>query len=450
MNSPKITAVRPLTNLLGEVYLTGGGVIDLILNREIMDLDLEVYGHTLDSIADLLTRVHCGFFKDDKWGVIKLKLNGVKVDLTVPRVENKVDKGHQGFAASFPNMTPQEASSRRDFTINSMMYSLTTGELLDFWGGMDDLNDGILRPVNPDRFMEDPVRIFRAANMLARKVPNPHPVLYELAQERHLRAEVPAEAIFAELNKAMTGYPSRSFEFLERAGWSWPELSALKNLRENPKYHPEGDTFTHTLLSLDRAAEYRDHLPAEWQLGYMYGMLLHDVGKLVTMINGRAHGHDEAGVEIAQSFMEGLRAPRKLIDQVAKVVKYHMRGNLLFANQAKRSAYRRLSRHIPLEVLGYVAKADSLGRLNAKTDHPASERCFSLMDDPVVTEPLLKGRHLIQMGMTPGPHFSEILEAAYDLQMEGMDFDSIYKEIERLLDERNSQMHKKRSGPRSR
>ena len=427
---------KPLTDIFERIYLTGGGVIDLIQAKSVKDWDLEVYGYDFEEMAKILTDNGFDFFRDEKWGVIKLKINGVDFDLTVPRTENKIGKGHKGFSVEFPKLTPLEASSRRDFTINSMMIELSTGKLLDPWNGQDHLEKGILKPVNNSRFMEDPIRIFRAANMLARKVQYPDPVLYTLAQKfSETRAEIPQEAIFAELNKVMIGsHPSKAFEYLERAGWSWPELGCLKYLNENPVHHPEGDTFTHTMLVIDEAAKLRHLVPGEWQRAYMYGMLLHDVGKAVTMgPTGSAIGHEEAGVEIAEKFLKDLKAPNKLIKQVSLIVKYHMRVNLLHAAGAKKKAYRRLAQYVPLDVLALVARADSIGRLGANRHHPASDYVLNeLKDDPVPVEPIFKGRHLIEMGHLPGTHFSNLLKRAYEFQLEGLSFEAIRSEMKTI------------------
>ncbi len=156
----------------GSARLVGGAVIDALHNRQPKDWDIEVFEISFDRLVEI--------FKDKganlvgaQFGVIKLsakECGGLDVDINVPRRDNHFGKGHADLLTEFdPSMTVAEAARRRDFTINAMAFDLSSGEIIDPFGGRADLAAGILRATDPELFVQDPLRALRAMQLLARK-----------------------------------------------------------------------------------------------------------------------------------------------------------------------------------------------------------------------------------------------------------------------------------------
>lgn len=413
----------------GRALLIGGAVIDSIMDREIKDWDIEVYGLSLSQLEEVLTSN--GFMADlvgRAFGIIKTKVNGLDIDLSVPRRENRIGLGHKGFEVEFDStMTPEEAGRRRDLTINSMYQDMETGEIIDPFGGIKDLKEGILRATDPKTFVEDPLRVLRVMQLLPRKgkVVDPSTVALCKGMVDEF-ATLPKERVFEEFNKLLlkAEKPSMGLEFLKDSGWlcHFPELGALVGCSQNPEWHPEGDVWEHTKLTVDAAAQLKKQLPEEWQLAYMYGALLHDVGKPSTTSQDlTAYGHDSAGVPLAKAFMERLCNNTALIGRVVKVVKVHMRPGQLHAGGAKLPAWKRLHNELRLDVCAAMSRADSLSRYGDITlPHPPSEKAMELFREFGESQiPMaLQGRHLVAKGMKPGKAIGDVLREAYAIQID--------------------------------
>ncbi|MDB2686179.1 HD domain-containing protein [Mariniblastus sp.] len=422
----------------GTAMLIGGAVSDSIKGLPIKDWDIEVYGLDLSVIESILTEEGRKFDVVGKsFGVLKtfMEVDGeiVDVDLSVPRAENKIGVGHKDFAILLdPNMTPTEAGRRRDLTINSMYRNLHTDEIVDPFNGLEDLNKGIIRVTDEQTFVEDPLRVLRIMQLLPRKGKVVDPKTMELCQTMVDEfVHLPNERVFEEFVKLLlkAEKPSLGFEFLKESGWiiHFPELNDLIDCPQNPEWHPEGDVWAHTMLVVDNAAQLRKHLPEELQLTYMLGALLHDIGKPATTVLPActATGHAEVGAELSLEFMKRLTKDAKLKRDVRQIVKLHMQPGSLFRADAKVGAWKRLHNKFRLDVLAWISKADSAGRTGRSIEdvHEVSEKCFELFAEfgASAIEPIVKGRHLVAMAMTPGPGFKAILDQAYELQLDGME-----------------------------
>lgn len=433
--------IRALGRAGGRPLLIGGAVIDRIYGREVKDWDIEVYGLSLSQITEVL--VASGYpanMTGKAFGIIKTSVDGLDVDLSVPRRENKTGVGHRGFDVEFdPTMTPAEAGRRRDLTINSMYQDMETGEIVDPFGGLGDLRAGVLRATDPKTFVEDPLRALRVMQLLPRKGKVVAPSTLALC--RGMAGEfdsLPKERVFEEFNKLLlkADKPSMGLEFLKESGWlrHFPELQALVGCEQNPDWHPEGDVWEHTLRVVDVAARLHTQLPNDWGLAYMYGAMLHDVGKPVTTTEELlSPGHDVAGVPLAEAFMRRLCDNATLIKRVCKIIACHMRPGQLTQSGAKLSAWKRLHNELRLDVCAYMSRADSTSRYGDAVDapHPPSKvalRHFEEFGEEPIP-PILMGRHLIERGLKPGPVFGEILERAYRAQIESgiEDLDLLFK-----------------------
>lgn len=424
--------IQELAKIIGgKSYLIGGAVIDSILGNEIKDWDVEVYNLNLSDIESALK--NNGLNADmvgASFGIIKTQYQELDIDLSIPRRENRIGKGHKGFEVEFdPCMTPKEAGLRRDLTINSMYMDIETSEIVDTFGGMEDLKNGVIRATNSDTFVEDPLRVMRIMQLLPRKGKTVDSSTVELCRSIVDEfSSLPKERIFEEFVKLLTkaSKPSMGLDFLKNSGWiaHFPELENLIGCEQNPEWHPEGDVWNHTLAVIDYAASLRDLLPKEWQLAYMFGCLLHDVGKVVvTTSDLTSNGHDTAGGPLAYAFMTRLTNNTQLIDRVVSIVVNHMACGQLAMQGSKIAAYKRLHNRLRLDVAAMVSKADSCSRyVDSATaiEHLPSKLAMQYFSEfgAETIKPVLMGRHLIEVGLKPGIQFKQLLNEAYELQIE--------------------------------
>ena len=450
-----LMAARRVFSAGGRAYLIGGSVIDLIDNRVAKDWDIEVFGLGYSQIEALFPDHHC---KDvgATFGILKLVVDGVEIDLNVPRRDNKVGKGHSDFAVEFdPAMSVKEAARRRDFTINTLAMNLETGEMVDEWDGLADLKAGILRATDPVLFVEDPLRALRAMQLLPRKAKTVDPATMQLIKGMH--SELPhlaKERVHEEWRKLLlkAPQPSVGLEFLRESGWvSWfPEIEALINCGQHPDWHPEGDVWVHSALAADAAAQMRDFVPEHQREAFVFGVFLHDVGKPATTITPEmvandeapknllwtARRHDEEGPEPAESFLRRMTDNKKLIKLVRGIVRQHMQPYHLSAGEAKKGAYARLAGKMEkaggdLRLIGRMCQCDacatsldwetrSLVTGEPSWEHLTSQRIFDYAEefdkDNSAVAPKVLGRDLIAAGHSPGPHFGKMLKQALEVQ----------------------------------
>jgi len=413
----------------GRALVVGGCVRDAVLGTTTKDLDVEVYGIEPAELVSTLAEHFRIDLVGQAFGVVKL--HDYAIDIAIPRRESKVGLGHKGFdILSNPCMTPEDAASRRDFTINSMALDPTSGELIDPFGGMRDIRKRILRHTSP-KFVEDPLRVLRGMQFVARLQLTVAPETVTLC--RGIDPEgLARERIFEEWKKLLLlgVRPSIGLEFLRACDWIrvFPELEALVGCPQEPEWHPEGDVWTHTLHCLDAFAQER--LGDEWEdLVVGLAVLCHDFGKPLTTKNEngriRTIGHEAAGESPTRSFLAGMTHQTDLVEAVVSLVMTHLRPKELFDTEAGDAAVRRLARRVGrIDRLVRVARADQMGRPPVQFDgFPAGEwllnkaRCLDV--EKAAPKPIVMGRHLIDLGLKPGPDFGRILSRCYDAQIEG-------------------------------
>ena len=224
--------------------------------------------------------------------------------------------------------------------------------------------------------------------------------------------------------------PAIGFELLRKTGLVrfFPEIEALIDVPQHPRWHPEGDVWRHTMLALDRGAELRRGDEDDEAL--MFTILCHDFGKPAVTEALRSPGHDRAGVEPARTFLGRLRAPRRLVDRVSVLVREHLAPVQLVKNEAGPKAYRRLARRLEaagasIELLARVATADQLGRTTEAAMRREFgegavfiERASAAMPGLVSIAPAVRGRHLIARGFEPGPEMGRVLAVCREVQDE--------------------------------
>lgn len=412
----------------GRALLVGGSVRDALLGMPPQDLDVEVYGLAADRLTDLLRERYRLDLVGKAFGVIKL--HGVPIDVALPRRESKTGLGHKGFAIhSDPTLSPAEAALRRDFTVNAIAFDPLDETLFDPCNGVADLAARVLRHTSP-KFAEDPLRVLRGMQFAARLDMCVAPATVALC--RTLEPEgLAVERVFEEWKKLIIKgvRPSRGLAFLNACGWirHFPELAALVGCRQDPEWHPEGDVWTHTLHCMDAFAAER--VGDDWEdLVVGLAVLCHDFGKPATtqFERGRLRsiGHEEAGEAPTRRFLARLTAQNDLIDQVVSLVVCHLRPRMLYDARSGDSAIRRLARSTRIDRLVRVSRADARGRppMPYDGDPPGDwllARARALDVAAAAPKPIVMGRHLLALGLQPGPPLGRILEACYEAQLNG-------------------------------
>jgi tRNA nucleotidyltransferase (CCA-adding enzyme) len=420
-------------NAGGRALIVGGSVRDRLLGRESKDVDIEVFGLGADRLRALLESLGRVETVGESFQVYKAG----DIDVSLPRRESKSGRGHRGFdVTGDPAMSIEEAARRRDFTINAISWDPITDQYLDPCDGRGDLERRVLRMVDPQTFGDDSLRVLRAIQFAAR---------FELALEERTRDlcralpldDLPAERVWSEIEKLL-GAPKPSVGFalaleLDVVERLFPELHALVGCPQEPEWHPEGDAWVHTLQVIDQARTRVADLDRPERLAVMLGAVCHDFGKPVTtaFLDGRIRSidHEEQGVPPATAFLDRLNI--QSIDgydvrrQVLGMVAQHLKPGMWFKarDEVGDGAFRRLAQKVDLELLARLAKSDCMGRepgtFNCEAMDWFLDRARKLGVEHRPPAPILLGRHVLALGLEPGPRVGEILKAVYEQQLDG-------------------------------
>lgn len=415
----------------GVACIVGGCVRDTALGLPVKDIDMEVFNIPPKKLLVILKRSFDIDLVGQAFGIIKVR--HFPIDIAIPRLESKTGHGHRAFEVhADPSLSREEAAARRDFTINAIALDPLTDILFDPFHGLDDLQNRILRHTT-SRFSEDPLRVLRGMQFAARFEMQVAPETIQLC--RTIQPEgLPPERIFDEWKKLILlgKQPSRGLLFLRDCGWIqyFPELQALINCPQDPLWHPEGDVWNHTLLALDAFAAQRINEEME-DLTVGLAVLCHDFGKpLCTHTEDgriRSIAHDRAAEEPTRTFLKRMTSQNSLIEEVLTLVLHHMRPHELFQVRASDSAIRRLATEVKrIDRLVRVDRADRAGR--APDDAPPDQRCGDWLLEKAhqldvadaAPKPIIRGRHLQRLGLSPGASFGPLLKACYEAQLEGL------------------------------
>lgn len=429
---------------IGRPRLVGGGVRDWLLGIAAKDFDVEVGGVDFESLQRALGRFGATDVVGRSFGVLKVRsrASGQEYDFSLPRRESKTGAGHRGFAVQpDPELSDAAAAARRDFTVNAIALDPFTGELIDPHGGQRDLATRTLRHTSA-AFAEDPLRVLRGMQLAARFDFTLAPETAALCRTiSSTFAELPVERVWGEWEKWATKStrPSRGLAVLEESGWlpHFPEIAALRGTPQDPDWHPEGDVFTHTQHCLDALvalAGWCDLAPARRRL-LMFAVLAHDFGKPATTARAEKRGvlrwvslgHEAAGGPLAIQFLRRIGAPLDHDAPVSALVTNHLahhHGQAGFSATSVRRLARKLA-PATIDDLALVMRADANGRppllspeSHARIDELVAQAHALALDD-AAPKPLLLGRHLIALGLKPGPRFQPLLDAAFEAQLDG-------------------------------
>ncbi|HXE80446.1 MAG TPA: HD domain-containing protein [Vicinamibacterales bacterium] len=416
----------------GRALVVGGWVRDRLLGLDSKDLDLEVYGIPDADLPGLLA----GFGRVEAVGQSFPVYKIGDIDVALPRRESKIGRGHRGFEVhGDPWMSVEEAARRRDFTINAIGWDPIDQRFEDPFRGRDDLERRVLRVVDERTFPDDSLRVLRALQFAAR---------FELEVPPETRAicaripldDLPAERIWGEVDKLLQARrPSIGFTLARELGVVeklWPEMAALIGCEQEPEWHPEGDVWTHTLMVIDEARGQVDDLSRPGRAIVMLAAICHDFGKPATtaFVDGRIRsiGHDEAGVVPTERFLDRLNIHTMdgvdVRRQVLGIVAHHLKPGMWHKarDEVGDGAFRRLAQKVDLELLARLARADCRGRTGSFDCSAMDwflERARALGVEHRPPARILMGRHLLALGVPPGPRMGRILDAVYERQLDG-------------------------------
>ncbi len=407
-------------------YLAGGCVRDLLLKREPADYDVA----TSATPAQVMEIFPEGYGVGAQFGVVlvpapgetgKGEHNSRTIEVATFRSDHGYSDGRHPDEVRF-TLDPREDVIRRDFTINGLMLDPETNEVLDFVGGREDLENGIIRAIGePERrFAEDKLRMLRAVRFAARfDYQIEEQTLVTIKRRAREIQVVSRERVRDELTRMLTeGHARRAFLLLDDTGLLkevLPEVTAMKGVEQPPEFHPEGDVFVHTLLLLE-------YLPHLCPLTLAWGALLHDVGKPATFRRAadriRFDDHVDVGVKIAENICARLRFSNDDTAQILALIDNHMRFG--HVSRMKESTLKRFFRLPGFDQHLALHRADSLASHgNLATYEFVRQKLTETPVQNLRPRPLITGDDLISEGYRPGARFREILGAVEDAQLEG-------------------------------
>ena len=401
-----------------EAYWAGGCVRDRLLGRRPVDYDVAT-----NAVPEEVMRLFPRYSAvGAQFGVVLVHPPS-KRDVAVAtfRTEGAYADGRHPGQVAYARAAREDVT-RRDFTINGLLYDPERERVLDYVGGQADLERRLVRAIGDPaaRFGEDRLRLLRAVRFAARFGFEIETETWKAIRENAAQVtECSPERIRDEIIKMLTeGRARRAFELLEASGLLaavLPEAQRMKGVEQPPQFHPEGDVWTHTLLML---AE----LPAGASPTLAMGVLLHDAGKPATFRRApdriRFDQHAAVGARIAAGVSERLRLPNAQKEQIEALVENHLR--FIDAPRMKPSTLKRFLRQPQFD------EHLELHRLDCKMSHGDLStyefirgKLAELAPEELRPPRLVSGADLIELGYAPGPLFKEILAGVEEEQLEG-------------------------------
>jgi poly(A) polymerase len=410
-----VDLARRLTAAGHEALFAGGCVRDKLLGQEPKDYDIATSARPEEVLKLFPSANEVGAH----FGVVIAKHKGHHVEIATFRTDGSYKDGRRPETVTFS--TPQEDAQRRDFTINGLFEHPESGEVIDHVGGMADLREGLLRAIgNPlARFTEDGLRLLRAVRFSATMgfeiEPQTRAAIHECAP---LLNRISPERIRDEFSKILIcPHRRRGVEILVETGLMLhiiPEFMKTIGCEQPPEWHPEGDVYTHTCIMLEM-------LKPTAPLVLCLAVLLHDIAKPPCQTFGdriRFNGHDTMGADMADTILRRLRYPNDVIAATVPMVARHMQ--FMNVKQMRTAKLKRFMAEPTFPQEMELHRVDC-GSSNGFTDNYEflEAKAQEFAAEPLIPPPLVTGRDLIQLGLTPGPRFREILEIIQTEQLEG-------------------------------
>lgn len=456
--SMAVKIAKKVKEVGGIAYFVGGYVRDSILDIPNKDIDIEIHGIKPEILKNILSELGDIQTVGNAFGIYNLK--GYDLDIALPRKERCIGTGHKDFEVYVdPYIGTHAAARRRDFTINALMKNILTGEIVDEFNGLNDLKNHIIRHIDSSTFREDSLRVLRACQFAARFNFKIASETINLCKTMDL-STLPKERIAGELSKALlkAKKPSVFFDSLyecEQTKW-FKEVYALKGIKQDSEYHPEGDVYMHTMSVLDQAGGL---FPTgidnpDRYLPFMLSALCHDFGKVnTTEINNKgrlcALNHEITGIPIANDFLGRIYNNKGFIKYVDNMIKYHMKAHSCFNNRSRtRTTNLMFDKLLYPKDFILLVYADSTGhdldnldnrQFNMFLEKAMTESGF-LTDRYLdygkrISEPHITADDLIDLGLKPSPLFKIILDKAWNMHLKGIEKEHVLKQMVNMLTE---------------
>jgi len=430
----------------GRAMMVGGYVRDTLEkhfhggDEPSKDYDMEVHGMHPDHLDKHLDSIGRVDRVGKAFGVMKLTHKKHDFDISIPRRDNKVGKGHKGFMPEpDPHMTIGEAGHRRDFTMNSVAMDPHTGHVYDPHHGIKDIKSRTLRATDPKAFAEDPLRILRGAQFAARKKMTVHPHTMKLMQNAgHELKDLPRERVGVEWKKLlMKGkHPEHGLKVLHDSGalkHLHPELHALTDHQHDPHDHTKGTSFEHTGRALSHVVHATKGLPDDSRESIHHATLMHNVGR-----PAGTDDHASAGSAISRSTGKSqfdleknvATKTHKLVGEHGaphEIHEAHKRGENTDAHirhLAHRLGPSKPTAHDGSSIgdLLHVAHASHVADGSGDPHHAGDflrkrAKALGVHDGP--QERLVTGKHLKADGVKGGRRMGRALDHAHQRQLDG-------------------------------
>lgn len=413
--------VEHLRALGHRAFFVGGCVRDMVMGISPKEYDITTSAKPEEIMDIFPNTVPVGA----SFGVVLVIRNTYKFEVATFRRDESYSDGRHPDRVIY-STDEREDVTRRDFTINGMLYDPITEEVIDYVGGMEDLKRRLIRTIgNPyNRLNEDKLRMMRAVRFGARLgFEIEKDTLLAIEELAHLISQVSAERIRDEILRIITQEnPGFGLRLLRETGLLrhvLPEVDQMHGVPQPPEFHPEGDVFTHTCLVLDRLFEIKK---GDISPELAMGALLHDVGKPSTFTvtdRIRFNAHDRVGAEMSKRICKRLRFSNRQIEIITSLVREHLRFKDVF-NMRESTLKRFLGMphfedHLVLHLADCLASHGSTEAYDF-----VKKKLEELNQEEIRPKPILSGYDLIEMGYKPGPIFSEILDSLEEAQLEGI------------------------------
>lgn len=410
----------------GRTFYVGGYVRDKLLSIENKDIDIEIHGISEEQLLAILRQVGKPLSFGKSFGVYSLA--GYNIDIALPRSEKVIGKKHTDFKIDIdPFIGYKKTAQRRDITINALMQDVLTDEILDYFDGLSDLKNKIIRQVDKDTFIEDPLRVLRVAQFASRFNFSVALETIELCKTIDL-TYLSRERVEEELRKCLSKgiKPSIFFDTLNNMNqldYWFKEIKQLIGLKQDPIYHPEGDVYIHTMQVLDRASAYKNKT-----FEFMLLCLTHDFGKIICSqeINGRIHayGHEEKGMPIIMEFINRITNRKDVIAYIKNMVPLHMLPNIYASDNSRiKKTNKMFYDAINPEDLIYFSYCD---RGNDDYLDYLNERYLEYKR--MISKPYVKGDDLKKAGIKEDKDFGLLLDYATKLRLAGISKEEALKQ----------------------
>jgi len=413
--------VRKIRSNGYEAFFVGGCVRDLLMTAEPKEYDITTNAKPEEISKIFKKTIPIG----ENFGVVLVLYNGFQFEVATYRKDLGYSDGRHPDEVEYTKSV-QEDVLRRDFTINGMLLDPMQGRLIDYVGGKDDIERGIIRTIGEphNRFEEDKLRMLRAVRFSARfKFKIDRGTSDAIVKNCSKINDVSPERIRDEIIKIITqDNPGPGVTLLSKLGLLkevLPDVEAMQGVKQPEEFHPEGDVFLHTCLVLDKLFE---NTNGNYSQELAMGALLHDVGKPPTFTVSdriRFNAHDRVGADMSRDICRGLRLSNKQIDRIYSLIKEHLRFKDVF--KMKKSTLKRFlatpyfHEHLELHRADCLASHGMLDAYNL-----VLEKLGELEEDDIKPVPIVTGKDLISLGYTPGPVFSDILGYLNEAQLEGI------------------------------